>query len=273
MAAIDASDASAGLELDPLDWLYRWISFLSPFLILLAWEITIRVEILDPRFFPPPSTVLKVLGEMVLSGELLTHLSISLQRIILGFLLGAIPGIALGLLMGWFKGVRAFLDPIIAAIYPIPKLALLPLLLFIFGLGEASKVVMIAISGFFSIIITTMHGVMLIDPVLIQAAQNYGAKGWRLFTKVILPATLPSIFTGLRLSLGISFLIIVAAEFVAARSGMGYLIWLSWSNLSVPKMYVGMVVLAVLGLLVSDGLKRLGRTLMPWAVDIQERTQ
>lgn len=266
-------DADVGPGLDRSDRLYRWISFLSPLIVLLMWEITVQVGILDRRFFPPPSTVLQVLFEMVISGELLSHLGISLQRIMLGFLLGTVPGIILGLLMGWFKGVRAFLDPIVAATYPIPKIAILPLLLLIFGLGEASKVAIVAIGGFFLALITTAHGVMCIDPVLIQAAQNYGATGWKLFAKVILPASLPSIFTGLRLSLGVSLIVIVAAEFVAANRGIGYLIWISWSTLSVGKMYVGLVAIAVLGVLSTSGLERLGRRLMPWAQDIQERTQ
>lgn len=265
-------NASAGLKLDQPDWLYRLISFLSPFVALLVWEITVQLGILDRRFFPPPSTVLQVLAAMVVSGEIADHLFISLQRIIVGFLLGAVPGTILGLLMGWFKGVRAFVDPIIAATYPIPKTALLPLLLVIFGLGEASKVVTVAIAGFFLVLITTAHGVMSIDPVLIQAAQNYGATGWRLFAKVILPASLPSIFTGLRLSLGVSLLIIVAAEMVAANRGIGYLIWISWQTLSLGKMYVGLVVIAVLGVLVTSGLERVGRALMPWALDIRDRT-
>lgn len=265
-------NASAGLKLDLPDWLYRLISFLSPFVILLVWEIAVQLGFLDYRFFPPPSTVLQVLVQMVRSGELLTHLSLSLQRIILGFLLGAVPGIILGLLMGWFKGVRAFVDPIIAATYPIPKISLLPLLLIIFGLGETTKVVIVAIGGFFLVLITTAHGVVQIDPVMIQAAQNYGATGWKLFTKVILPASLPSIFTGLRLSLGVSLIVIVAAEFVAAKRGIGYLIWISWQTLSVGKMYAGLVVIAILGMLFTRGLERLGRALMPWAVDIQDRT-
>lgn len=123
------------------------------------------------------------------------------------------------------------------------------------------------------VIITTAHGVMRIDQILIQAAQNYGAKGWKLFSKVILPASLPAIFTGLRLSLGISLLIIVAAEFVAANKGLGYLIWISWSTLTVGKMYVGLVVLGVLGLIFTSGLERIGKILMPWAEDVQNRTR
>ncbi len=266
-------NASARLKWNQPDWLYQLISLLSPIIFLLAWEITVQLDILDRRFFPPPSTVLQVFVQMARSGELLMHLSSSLQRIILGFLLGAVPGIILGLLMGWFKGVRAFLNPIVAATFPIPKISLLPLMMVIFGLGEANKVVTVAIGGFFLVLITTTHGVMQIDSVMIQAAQNYGATGWKLFTKVIFPASLPSIFTALRLSLGVSLIVIVAAEFVAANRGIGYLIWISWQTLSVGKMYVGLVVIGTLGVLSTRGLERLSQALMPWAVDIQERTR
>ena len=252
---------------------YRLISIISPLLFLLLWEITIRVGLLDSRFFPPPTQISGVLREMIASGELFEHVGISLQRIVLGFLLGAIPGIILGLLIGWFRGVKAFADPIIAATYPIPKISLLPLLLVIFGIGETSKVVTVAIAGFFLVLITTSHGVMQIDHVLIQAAENYGARRWKLFSKVIFPASLPSIFTGLRLALGVSLLIIVAAEFVAANRGIGYLIWISWSTLSVGKMYAGLVVIAFMGVLFTSGLDYIGRKMMPWAKDVQSRTR
>jgi NitT/TauT family transport system permease protein len=252
---------------------YRFISILSPLLVLIMWEVSVRVGILDHRFFPAPTTVMGVLFGMVKTGELFGHLAISLQRITLGFLLGAIPGIILGLLMGWSKGIRAFMDPLVSALYPIPKVSLLPLILIIFGIGETSKVVVIAIACFFMVLITTAHGVMRIDPILVQAGQNYGARGWNLFSKVILPASLPSIFTGLRLALGICLLIIVAAEFVAANKGIGYLIWISWSTLTVGKMYAGLVVIAALGLIITSGLERLGKALMPWAEDVQDRTR
>ena len=250
---------------------YRLLSVISPLTVLLVWEVAVQAGLLDRRFFPPPSSVMRVLFNMVMSGEIVGHLSISLQRIVFGFLLGAIPGILIGLLSGWSRGVRAFVDPIVAATYPIPKIALLPLIMLIFGLGEASKVVTVAIAVFFLVLITTAHGVMHIDPVLIEAGQNYGAGGWRLFANVILPASLPSIFTGLRLALGTSLLVIVAAEFVAANQGIGYLIWISWSTMAVGKMYAGLVVIAVLGLLFTSGLGRLGRALMPWAQDVHDR--
>lgn len=253
--------------------LYRSVSILSPFIVLVLWEGTVRAGILDYRFFPAPSMVSVVLFEMVKSGEIFEHVAISLQRMIIGFFLGAIPGIILGMLMGWSRGVRAFLDPLVSALYPIPKLSLLPLILLLFGIGELSKVVVIAIACFFTVLISTAHGVMRIDLTLVQAAQNYGARGWKLFTKVILPASLPAVFTGLRLALGICLIIIVAAEFVAANKGIGYLIWISWSTLSVGKMYAGLVVIAILGLIFTSGLERLGKALMPWAEDVQQRAR
>lgn len=247
--------------------LYRLISWLSPLLLLLLWEGLVQINLLDYRFFPPPSTVLVIFGRMVQSGELWDHLSISLWRVLAGFAVGALPAVILGLLMGWFRTLYAIFDPLIAAIYPVPKIALLPLFLIWFGLGETTKIVTIAVAVFFLVLITTVNGVRLVDPILIEAAQSYGARGWRLFYKVILPATLPAIFTGLRLGLGVALLVIVSAEFVAANRGIGYLIWISWSTLAVNKMYVGLVVIAMLGLLTTNGLEWLRRRLMPWAQD------
>jgi NitT/TauT family transport system permease protein len=247
--------------------LYRLISLGSPLFLLLLWEGLVRVNWLDARFFPPPSTVFVVMGGMISSGELWQHLQISLWRVLAGFVVGALPAVILGLLMGWFRPLYAFFDPLIAALYPVPKIALLPLFLIWFGLGEITKIVTVAVAVFFVVLITTVNGARLVEPVLIEAAQSYGARGWRLFSKVILPATLPAIFTGLRLGLGIALLVIVGAEFVASNKGIGYLIWISWSTLAVTKMYVGLVIIALLGLLSTSGLERLRRWLMPWAQD------
>jgi NitT/TauT family transport system permease protein len=247
--------------------LYRLISLASPLLLLLLWEGLVQAGWLDYRFFPPPSTVFVAMWEMIRSGELWRHLSISLWRVLAGFIAGVLPAVVLGLLMGWFRALHAFFDPLIAATYPVPKIALLPLFLIWFGLGETTKIVTVAVAVFFVVLITTVNGVRLVEPVLIEAAQSYGARGWRLFSKVILPATLPAIFTGLRLGLGIALLVIVGAEFVASNKGIGYLIWISWSTLAVQKMYVGLVIIALLGLLSTSGLEWLRRWLMPWAQD------
>ena len=250
-----------------VEYFYRLISLLSPLLFLLVWEGTVQIGWLDYRFFPPPSTVLTIFGRMLVDGELWSHLSISLWRVLAGFVVAALPAITLGLLMGWFRSLYAFFDPLIAAIYPVPKIALLPLFLIWFGLGETTKIATVAVAVFFVVLISTVNGVRLVEPVLIEAAQSYGAKGWQLFYKVILPATLPAIFTGLRLGLGVALLVIVGAEFVAANKGIGYLIWISWSTLAVNKMYVGLVTIALLGILTTNGLDWLRRRLMPWAQD------
>ncbi|MBI1298290.1 ABC transporter permease subunit [bacterium] len=247
---------------------YRLISIASPLLFLLLWEGLVWANWLDYRFFPPPSTVLAVFVRLLRSGELWNHLSISLLRVLAGFALGALPAIALGLLMGWFRTLHAIFDPLVAATYPVPKIALLPLFLILFGLGETTKIVTIAVAVFFLVLISTVNGVRQIEPVLIDAGQSYGARGWRLFYKIILPASLPAIFTGLRLGLGTGLLVIVGAEFVASNRGIGYLIWISWSTLAVNKMYVGLVMIALLGLLSTKGLELLRRRLMPWAQDI-----
>ena len=246
------------------EFAYRALTILSPLLALVIWEAVVRAGVLDGRFFPPPSQISRVLWQMALSGELARHIGASLSRVVWGFLIGAGPGIAIGLLIGRYRGLRAVIDPLVAATYPIPKIALLPLLLVIFGLGEASKVAMVAVTGFYLTLITTAQGVMRIEPVLLLAGRNYGAEGWALFVHVILPASLPAIFTGLRLALGNSLLIIIAAEFVAADQGLGYLIWISWSTMATGRMYAGLVVIAVLGLLFTNGLDFLGRRLMPW---------
>ena len=247
--------------------LYRLISFISPILFLFTWETLVRTNILDYRFFPAPTMLVEITSEMIASGELWQHVSISLMRVLAGFALGATPAVIVGLLMGWFRAIHAFLDPIISAIYPVPKIALLPLFLIIFGLGEMTKIVTIAVAVFFIVLITTVNGVRLVDTILIDVARSYGAKGWRLFAQVIFPATLPAIFTGLRLGLGISLLVIVGSEFVAANSGIGYLIWMSWATLTVKKMYVGLVVIALLGILSTQGVERLRKVMMPWAQD------
>jgi len=250
------------------DTVYRAISVLSPVVLILAWELSVYANLLDSRYFPPPVKIFAVLIQLVRTGELFDHLSISLQRIFLGFFLGSVPGIVLGMLMGWKRGLRAIFDPIVNACFPIPKITLLPFFLIIFGLGETSKIFTIAIGVFFLMVIITMHGVMRIDPVLVHAGQNLGTTGWKLFTKIILPASLPTIFTGLRLSLNVSLLIIVATEFVASEQGIGYFIWLSWSTLAIPKMYAGLVVIAVLGIIFTYGLNRMGYFLMPWSQDL-----
>jgi ABC-type nitrate/sulfonate/bicarbonate transport system permease component len=242
----------------------RVIAIGSPVALLVLWQVLSWLNLLDARFIPSPLTIFEGAVVLIRTGELWTHLSVSLLRLAGGFVLGSVPGIALGLVMGLSRYVRAALDPLVAATYPVPKIALLPLIMLYFGIGEASKIVIIAIAVVYLVLINTMVGVMTIDPVYFDVAKSYNAPWWKLFTRVIIPGALPLIFAGLRLSLGVSLIVIVSAEFVAAKAGIGYLIWSSWETLVIENMFVGIIVITVLGVLTTFVLKELERVLIPW---------
>jgi NitT/TauT family transport system permease protein len=201
---------------------------------------------------------------MSLSGELWIHLSISLERIVIGFALGAIPGTIIGLAMGLFGPIRAMIQPLVDATFPVPKIAILPLFIMVFGLGEMSKYAIIATGVIYLVLINTFAGVKNIDKIYLDVGKNYGASRWVMFIDVALPGALPLILTGLKLGMGIALLVIVAAEFVGAQSGIGYLIWTTWQVFQVTTMYVGLLVAAILGFGSAMLLNYLERVLIPW---------
>jgi NitT/TauT family transport system permease protein len=242
----------------------RILSIFSPVLLLVLWEVLVQTGLLDKRFFPAPSSIVGTFTNLVTSGDLWKHLQASITRILIGFALGAIPAIFLGISMGLFRWVRAFFSPMVASLYPIPKIAILPLIMLIFGLGEQSKWVIIAIGVFFLVLYNTMAGVMNIPNIYLDVGRNFGASRWQFYKTIALPGALPLIFTGVKLAAGVALLIIVAAEFVGAKTGIGYMIWQSWQTFSVETMYVGLVVIAILGYLVSLGLDELEHVLIPW---------
>ena len=183
---------------------------------------------------------------------------------LLGLALGATPALLLGLCMGLYRPVRAALDPIIAATYPIPKSAIVPLLLLIFGLGEMSKIVMVAIGAFFPVVINTSAGVQEIPAIYRDVGRNYGAGRWQTFRTIALPGALPLIMTGLKLAVGLGLILIVIAEMIGAKSGLGYMIWNAWQIFAVPTMYVGLITISVLGVIFTLVLTEIERVLVPW---------
>jgi NitT/TauT family transport system permease protein len=201
---------------------------------------------------------------MVADGEVQANLSITLTRLSAGFILGSATGLVVGLSMGASDKVRLIVDPVIAAAYPIPKLAIFPLLMIIFGIGEFSKIMAIAIGCFFIVVINTMAGVRNINRSYFEVAKNYGASRLRTFTRIILPASLPMIFTGIRLALGMSLILVVGVEFLAANHGIGAMIWYSWETFDIAKLYVGIFICAALGILFTAVLKRLEERFAPW---------
>ena len=242
----------------------RGLSVFSPVLLLMIWELGAAVGWIDTRFFPAPSAIFAQAREMIVSGELWLHFSISLQRIIVGYLIGAVPGVLIGLAMGLYSPIRALIQPIVDATFPIPKIAVLPLFIMVFGLGEQSKYAIIATAVIYLVLINTVSGVRNIDKIYLDVGKNYGASRWMMFVDVALPGALPLIVAGLKLGMGVALLVIVSAEFVGAQRGIGYLIWTSWQVFQVEKMYVGLLVIALLGFGTAILLNYLERALIPW---------
>ncbi|HLT20712.1 MAG TPA: 1,4-dihydroxy-2-naphthoate octaprenyltransferase [Thermomicrobiales bacterium] len=255
----------------------RWLTFiltiLGPVLVLLIWEVLSRTETINPIFFPPPSSLEETARELIRSGQLWDDTRMSLQRILLGFAAASVPGVLLGLLMGLWWPLRALLSPIAAALFAVPKIAVLPLVILVFGLDEDSKVAMVAISVFFMVVINTAAAVMAVEKAYFDVARNAGAPWWKQITTVALPGALPAIFSGLRLALGFSLLVIVGTEMLASGDGIGYMIWNSYQRFSFETMYIGLIVTALLGWLLSLVMDGVERIIMPWRVEQSSRLQ
>src|SRR3989442_4972419 len=238
-----------------------------PAVLLGLWELCCRLGIVSPRYCPPPTQVAWVLVDRFADGDLGANTLVTVTRLAAAFALAAVPAVPLGLLMGIAGPVREVVEPYIAFIFRVPKITLLPFLLIILGVGEPAFVVTGATSAFFQIVISTMAGVQTMDPRLLEVGRNYGAHGARLFGKVILPAALPAIFTGLRLGLGLALVTLVAVEFIAAKSGLGHLVYRHWQMLSTPEMYAAFPVVGSLVLMCTRGLPALQARVLTWKDD------
>ena len=237
---------------------------LSPLILLCMWELSARVHLIDTRFFPQPSDIFPVLGEMLQSGELIAHIGISVQRIAVGFVAGAVLGVLIGIGIGLVPIVREVVQPLVDTTFPIPKVALLPLFILMFGIGEPSKYAVIASAVIYLVLINTVAGVRNINRMYLDVATNFHASKMMMLLDVALPGALPLIMAGLRLGMGVALIVIVTAEFVGAKSGVGYLVWTSWQVLQVEKMYVGLLVIAAIGLASAALIDALERVLLPW---------
>jgi len=245
----------------------RLLYLLSPIGLLVLWEIAIRLGLGDRRFVPAPSDIAWRYWDMIASGELETNTLVTLWRVFAGFVIGSVPGIAVGLLMAMFRPVRIFFDPLIASLFPIPKIALMPLLLLAFGFGDASKIALVVTAVFFPVVVNTYVGAANIERIYWDVAKNYGASQSVIFRRIVFFGALPMIFAGLRIALAVSFIVLVAAEFVATKSGIGYLIWNSWELLQVDVMFVGIVTVGVLGLIATIILQEIERKVIPWKTE------
>lgn len=242
----------------------RVLAWVPPVVLLAGWQLAAGLGVIDVRFFPAPLTIGERGLELIASGELLTHVWATSARVLFGLPAGAALGVAVGLLLGTVPRLRAMFAPSLTALYSVPKLGIFPLLLLIFGLTETPKIILIALGAFLIVVLSTVDAVVAIPSAYLDAAQAFRASRRGVVLEVILPAILPRVFTGLRLAVGMSVLVVIATEFVNATSGIGYLIWNSWNLFQPAPMYVGIVVSALLGLVATALVVALGRVLMPW---------
>lgn len=241
--------------------LASWLAFAC---VLGAWELAAVSGRLPRLFVPAPHEVALALWRLLVSGQLLQHLTASLRRIALGWALGTLCGMALGFAMGVWSLARATGLPLIAALFPIPKIALLPLFILWFGLGEPSKVATIALGVFSPTVISTFSAVDAVPRNLIRMAQSFGLPTSQIVRSVIVPGSLPGILAGFRISTSIALILLVSAEMIGAQVGIGAFVLAAGNLMQTDQLLAGVAVLSLLGLLISWLLGVIERRVLRW---------
>lgn len=231
---------------------------------LLLWELLPTLGLVSSAYLSPPTQVAEAIWQLAGSGDLLKHIGASLQRSLWGLLLAIVLGVVLGLLMGWFQRLEVVIDPILQLFRQTSALALFPVFILFFGIGELSKVAIIFWASFWPVLLSTISGVKQVDQLLINSARSMGASRRFVFAKVVLPAASPSIFTGVRLAGAYCVTALVAAEMIGAHSGLGFLTLNSQEVFQIPTMYAGILLLAGVGLALNYVLALLEKRLTRW---------
>ncbi|WP_424357930.1 ABC transporter permease [Methanocella sp. MCL-LM] len=245
---------------------------LSGVLILIVlWQVATGVlHLVKPVSLPPPSDVLLTTISMVMDGELFMHAGYSLMRVLLGFLAAAAVAIPLGVAMGWIREISYIVDPVVEVLRPIPPIAWIGLAIIWFSTGLTLAVFLVFIGAFFPILLNTITGVRAVDKKLIEVAYTFGATDMEILRKVVIPASLPTIFTGMRVGMGIGWMCVVAAEMVAVKYGLGSLILDASNFLQSDRVLVGMITIGVLGLLLNVAFQLAGDRLFGWQKGISK---
>lgn len=245
----------------------RMLLILATGILLFVWELAVARHWVNALFFPAPSSIAKTLASQLASGEALSNVGATLGRAGLGLLLGCTVGLAIGVFLGWSTRLRELFDPVIGALYPIPKLALFPLFLLIFGLGNSPRIALIALAAFFPILINTIAGARQINPEYFEIAQAYGANRRIMLGRVVLPGALPSVISGLRLAVGNALITAIAVELMYSTDGLGAQIWWAWETLRISDLYVAILFTALLGIVSHYLLEFMSQKLLPWQAE------
>jgi len=241
-----------------------WISILAFIALIALWQLATQTGLVSPIFLPSPMRVLRALWDLAVTGDLWRHMSASLVRIGYGWVIGTACGVGVGLMIGLFTVSRAVGLPLVAALFPIPKIALLPLLILWLGIGEGSKVATIALSVFFPTVIATFTGVDSVPRNLIRMAQSFNVPLWRIVSQVLVPGALPGMLAGFRISIAAALLVLVAAEMIGAQYGIGAFLIVTGNLMQTDRLMAGVVVVSVLGLAMSIIVSTVERRLLRW---------
>jgi ABC-type nitrate/sulfonate/bicarbonate transport system permease component len=242
----------------------NWLGLIGVVAFFVAWELATRLEILNPFYFPPFSTIIAKGIELFVSGTIWEHMWFSLTNFSIGFVIAVVIGVFAGVPMGWYRGLSKTFDPLLSGIYATPLIALLPLIIMLFGLGPISKIIMTVLAAVFPILINTMTGIANTDHRLITMARAFGATDRTVFMKVSIPGSLPYIVAGMRVALGRALVYIVVAEQYGAAMGLGYLSSVAAQRFQMATMFVPIVIIACLGAALNELLKATERRLEKW---------
>ncbi len=244
-------------------WLLA-VSILSVVAMLGLWSVATNRGWIAPIFFPSPQSVWKEAAVILGNGQLFTDIWMSSKRVFAGFVLAAAVAVPLGVVMGVWAPAKAIMDPFVSLLRPLPSITWIPLTILWLGIGEQQKVAIVFMGSWIYVLYYTLAAVQRVDPLLIRAARNLGARDFNVMWRVILPAALPAIIAGLKITLAISWSCVLSAELVAAQTGLGALIWQGkdWGNL--PLVLVGMVAISITVLIADAIAERIERLLLPW---------
>ena len=244
------------------------LSFLSVFVLIAAWVVVTRLELVSDLKMPTPEGVWDTATQIKF--RVFGDLGLTLYRVFVGFVVGGALGIAVGLLMSLSRVVRLLLDPLIEIFRPIPPLAFIPFIILWMGIGDGGKLVLIGLGSFLTLVVTTVEATRTVPPVFIQAARTLGASSGHVYRTVILPAIVPNIMGGVRVALGMSFAVGIAAEFMGAQRGIGYIMIVSQRTLQTDAVLYAMIILAIVAFLSDRLVRRIGRSVTGWAERLDE---
>jgi ABC-type nitrate/sulfonate/bicarbonate transport system permease component len=246
--------------IDPMD---RVIAAAIAILLAGSWEAAVRAGWITAFFFPPPTRIAEAFVTLART-DLLENVLYTVERLLGGLVIGVIPGVALGLLVGSSPRLTRIVDPFVAAIHPVPKIVLFPLFIVIFGIGESSRIASIALTVFFPSMINSAAGARQIPPLYLEVIRGYGGGRLQALRHVILPGSLPLILNGLRISVNLGLLIAIAMEFTVVCPGVGSIIWVALQTMRIEQLYAGIVVISLLGIMLNLPIQWFLRRTVPW---------